>query len=136
MSLSNKNYLMKYAFRHGLRTPNKAFFHWNLEFLGLGRQIVQIDSGVFGVFSAKLSAPILVQWVPCFSIIQPLFLQKTKPYIHIPNIYLGLWFKFGLQRIRNVAFMCPQSVGIGVGITNWVTMILHSKPVEIELPSM
>ena len=33
-----------------------------------------------------------------FSIIQPLFLQKTKSlYIHIPNAYLGLGFEFGLQ---------------------------------------
>ena len=50
---------------HGLRTPNEPFFHWNPEFLGLGRQIGQINAGVFGVFSAKLSAPILVQQVPC-----------------------------------------------------------------------
>ena len=43
-----------------------------------------------------------------FSIIQPLFLQKTKPfYIQIPNIYLGLVFEFGPQRIRDLAFVCP-----------------------------
>ena len=44
-----------------------------------------------------------------FSIIQPLFLQKTKPsylYIRIPNIYFGLGFEFGSQRIRNLAFVC------------------------------
>ena len=45
----------------GLRTPNEAFFHQNPELLGLGRQIGQINSGAFGVFSAELSAPILVQ---------------------------------------------------------------------------
>ena len=42
-----------------------------------------------GLFSVKISAPILVQRVPCpfFFIIQPLFLQKTKPlYPHL-NIY-------------------------------------------------
>ena len=47
--------------KHELRTPNEAFFHWNPELLGLGRQIGQINSGAFGVFSAELSAPILVQ---------------------------------------------------------------------------
>ena len=51
--------------KHGLQMPNEAFFHWNPELLGLGRQIGQINSGAFEVFSAKLSAPILLQWVPC-----------------------------------------------------------------------
>ena len=44
----------------GLRTPNEAFFQ-NPELLGLGRQIGQINSGVFGVFSAELATFILVQ---------------------------------------------------------------------------
>ena len=65
----------------GLRMPNEAFFHWNPELLGLDRQIGQINSGAFGVFSAELSAPI---W--------------------------GLGFQFGLQKIRDLAFMCPKSV--------------------------
>ena len=39
-------------------TPNEAFY-LNPELLGLGRQIGQINSGTFRVFSAKLSAPIL-----------------------------------------------------------------------------
>jgi hypothetical protein len=42
---------------HGLRTPNKAFFQRISKLLGLGRQFGQID---FGVFSADMSAPILV----------------------------------------------------------------------------
>jgi hypothetical protein len=50
---------------HGLRTSNEAFFHWNPKLFGLGRQIVKINFVAFGVFSARLSAPILVQWVPC-----------------------------------------------------------------------
>ena len=33
--------------------------------LSLGRQFEQINFGAFGVFVADLSAPILVQWVPC-----------------------------------------------------------------------
>ena len=47
--------------RHGLRTPNEAFFHLNPELLGLGKQVGQINSGAFWGFSAKLSAPSLVQ---------------------------------------------------------------------------
>ena len=41
---------------HGLLTPNEAFFHWNPELLGLGRQIGERNPGAF----AKLSAIILV----------------------------------------------------------------------------
>ena len=100
---------------HGLRTPNEAFFHWNPKLLGLGRQIGQINFGAFGVFSAELSVPILVQWVPCPQIIPcPCFLlfshyfyKKLSLYIHIPNIYLGLGFEFGPKRIRDLAFVCP-----------------------------
>ena len=32
---------------------------------GLGRRVGQINSGAFGVFWDKISAPILVLWVPC-----------------------------------------------------------------------
>ena len=38
--------------------PIKPFF---IELLGVGKQIGQINSGALMVFSAKLSAPILVQ---------------------------------------------------------------------------
>ena len=47
-------------FDHGLLMPNKAFFHQYPKLLGLGRQFGQINFGTFGVFSANLSAPILV----------------------------------------------------------------------------
>ena len=75
--------------------------------LGWGRQIGQKNSGELGVFSTKLSVPILLQRVPCpcFSIVQPLFLQNLSLYIHIPNIYLGLGFEFGPQRIRDLAIV-------------------------------
>ena len=46
----------KQIWAHRLRTPNEAFIHWNPELLGLGKQIGQINSGAFGVFSAELSA--------------------------------------------------------------------------------
>jgi hypothetical protein len=45
---------------HGLRTPNEAFFHLNPDLFGFGRQIGQMNSRTFGVFSADLSVPILV----------------------------------------------------------------------------
>jgi hypothetical protein len=53
--------------------------------LGLGRQIEQINSGAFGVFSAELSAPIFWYSESSESIIQPLFLQKPKPLYPHPK---------------------------------------------------
>ena len=47
-------------------------------------QIDRMNFGVFGVFSADLSAPIL------FSINQPLFLQKTKPLYPNPKYLFGI----------------------------------------------
>ena len=44
--------------RHGLQTPNEAFFHQYPNFLG--KQFRQVIFETFGVFSADLSAPILV----------------------------------------------------------------------------
>ena len=45
--------------KHGLWTPNEAFFHSNPKDLGSGRQIGQIHLGAFGAYLTKLSAPIL-----------------------------------------------------------------------------
>ena len=44
---------------HGLRMPNEAFFHWNPELLGWGRQIGQINSEALGVFSVELDMDFL-----------------------------------------------------------------------------
>ena len=107
MCLTDEVWHKAHEEKHGLRTPNEAFFHWNLELLGLGSQIGQINSWAFGVFSAELSAPILVSPLSMFSIIQLLFLKKIRLYIHNPNIYLGLGFEFGPQRISDLAFVCP-----------------------------
>ena len=85
---------------HGLRTPNEAFFYWNPELLGFGRQFWQINSGAFGVlFLDKLSVPILIEWVPwsCFPLFKHYFYKKLSLFIHIPNIYLGLGFEFGFE---------------------------------------
>ena len=96
-------------FFHGLWTPNPAFLYHNPELLCLERQVGQINSGPFGVFLAKLSVPILVQWVPgpCFLLFNHYFCSKLSLYIHIPNNYLRLGFEFGPQRIRDLAFVCP-----------------------------
>ena len=78
----------------------------NLKILGLGRQIVQIYFGAFGVFLANLSAPILVSTVcplPISSMNQRLHLQIYQN----PNIYLRLGFEFGSPRIRTLAIVCP-----------------------------
>ena len=94
---------------HGLRTPNEALFHRNPKLLGLVRQCGQINFGAFGLFSADLSATILVLWVPCpcFPLINHYFYKKLSLYTRIPNIYLGLRFEFGLQRIWDLAIECP-----------------------------
>ena len=60
---------------------NEAFFHWNTE---LG----QINSRAFGVFSAKLSSPIFVQWVPCpcFQLFNP-YVYKNYAFISTSQIF-------------------------------------------------
>ena len=102
---SKAHNLLSLGLNHGLWTSNEAFFHWNLELLGLGRQIGHMNYGTFGVFSDKLSAPILVQ-CPCFPLFNHYFYKKIRIYIHIPNIYLGLGFEFRPQRTRDLAFLC------------------------------
>ena len=103
-------YLIIITYWHGLRTPNEAFFHQNPKVMGLGRQFVQINFPAFGAFSADLSAPILVQWVPCpcFPLINHYFYNKLSLYIRIQKIYLGLGFEFefGPQRVRDLAIVC------------------------------
>ena len=50
--------------------------------------------GIWGICDQTISANFgAVRPLSIFSIIQPLFLQKTKP-----NVYLGLGFEFGRQR--------------------------------------
>ena len=46
--------------KHGLQTPNKAFFIENPNFLAWEDKLGRIDFGAFGVSSANLSALILV----------------------------------------------------------------------------
>ena len=99
---------MLYSEGHELWTPNEAFFYRNTKVLGLDTQFGQISFEAFGVLSVDLSAPIFATDLFMFSIHQPLFLQKkTSFYIQIPNIFLGLGFECGLQRIRDLAILRP-----------------------------
>ena len=71
--------------------PMKPFFIEIPKFWGWGRQIGQINFGAFGVFSADLSAPILVSMFPN---INHYFYKKLSLYIQITNTFLGLGFEF------------------------------------------
>ena len=98
---------IKHAPIHGLRAPNEAFFHHNPKVLG--RQFGQINFGAFrfGIFGRFISTH--------FGTVSPMsmfyyFCTKINLYIENPNIFLILRFEFGLQRIRDLAIVCPQSV--------------------------
>ena len=88
-----------------------SLFHWNL---GLGRQIEQISSKAFwgilgqtiithfGIVSLLFIFPLLMY--------NDYFYKKLSLYIHIQNIFLGLGFELGSQRIRVwVQFNVPFS---------------------------
>ena len=79
-----------------------------------------------------LSAPILVLWVPCpcFPLINHYFYKKLSLFIHIPNIFLGLGFELGPQRIGNSVIVCPQSVltgmvSLGIFVCHASSKIFH-----------
>jgi hypothetical protein len=88
-------------------------FYQNPKLLGLGRQFgPKIFGGIWCIYGRFISTHFgTVSTLSMFSINQLLFLQKLRLYIQIPNIYLGLGFEFefefGLQRIRNLAIVCP-----------------------------
>ena len=65
---------------HGLRTPNEAFFHQNQELLDGQTNWADKVWGIWGIFGRTISTHFgTVSPLSMFSIIQPLFLQKTKP---------------------------------------------------------
>ena len=69
---------------HGLWTPNEAFFHRNPEYLGLGRQIGQIDSWAFG--------GILGQFISThFGAVSPLFMFSINPTIISKKKLIFIW---------------------------------------------
>ena len=66
---------------------------------GLGQ--TNLANKFCGTWSIFRPALILVLWVSCswFPLINHYFYKKLSLFIDIPNIYLGLGFEFGLQRI-------------------------------------
>ena len=90
--------------------PMKPFSSKSQTF-GLG-QTIWADTfwGIWGIFGQFINTHfVTVQWVPCpfFPLINHHFYKKLSLYIRIPNIYLGLGFEFGQQRIRDLAIVCP-----------------------------
>ena len=73
--------------------------------LGLDRQIGQINVGYF--FGQTICTHFgTVSSLSMFFIIQPLFLQKTKPFIHITNTFLD----WDLNLDRKELGIYPSSV--------------------------
>ena len=70
--------------KHGLRALRKSFFEYQT--FGLGRQIWLKLIEAFGAFLDKLSAPILLLWVPCPW--SPSF--SCFFYKNIPNMILAM----------------------------------------------
>ena len=87
------------------RMPNEAFFPLKSRTFGLA----QTNSGAFGIFSAELSATILVQWVPCpcFPLLN-IMSTKTKPlYPHPKYLFgIGIW----IWAAKNYGFSLRVSV--------------------------
>jgi hypothetical protein len=80
------------------------------QIFGLGQTIwTNKNFGAFGVFSVDSSALILVLPCPCFSLTNHYFYKKLSFCIQIPNIYLGIGFVFGPQRISlGVSLVCQN----------------------------
>ena len=65
--------------------------------------------GIWGIFSQTISTHFCtVSPLSMLSIVH-YFYKKLSLYIHTPNIYLGLELEleFGLQMIKDLAFVCP-----------------------------
>ena len=79
-------------FTHGLWTANEAFFSLESRTFGLG-QTNWADKfwGIWGIFGQTISTHFgtVSPW-SMFSIIQPLFLQKTKHLYPHPNFSFGI----------------------------------------------
>ena len=80
--------------RHGLRTPNEAFFHRSPKLLGLDRQFWADKFwdiwGIFGRFNSTHFGTVSPSVpCPCFLLVNQYFYKKLSLYIQIPNIYLG-----------------------------------------------
>jgi hypothetical protein len=84
-------------------------FFIEIQHFGLGQtNWTKINLGIFGIFGQIISTSFgTVSPLSMVPLLNHYFYKKISPYIHIPDIYLGLRFEIGLQRIRDFAFVCP-----------------------------
>ena len=90
-----------------------------------GSFLVQMKTFKFAFeINWPLAAPILALWLPCpsFPLFNHYFNKKLKFYIQLSNIYLGVGFEFGPQRIWDLAFVCPKFVDTTLPIS-WLHKI-------------
>ena len=82
----------------------------NLELLSLGRYFGLKFFEAFGVFSAGLSAPILVLWVPCpcFLLFNHYFYKKNMPLYPTPKYLFGSGIWIGVA--KNLRFSLRVSI--------------------------
>ena len=77
-----------------------------LQTFGLGETIWADKFWAFGVFSAYLSAPILVLWVPC-----PIFISKSQIFICVRGPFLHLFLlKIKFYTILSFSVPCQKVV--------------------------
>ena len=97
--------------------------------LGLGWHVGQLNSGALGVFRPNYQHPFWYNesLVRVFHLFNHCFYKKLSLYIHIPNTYLGLGFEVGLQRMRDLALVCPQSVLWVKEITRYFILSFFQK---------
>ena len=100
------NVLSYYGADCGLRTPNEAFFHWNSELLGLGREIL----GYLGIFGQTVSTNFgTVSLLSMFFIIQPYFYKKNLAFISTSQIFIWyLNWDFG-HKVLGIWPLCVRS---------------------------
>ena len=83
---------------------------------GLG-QTIWADKlwGIWNIFGQFISTHFgIVSPLFPFPLFNHYFYKNQSLYIHIPNIYLGLGFEFGPQRIRNLDIGCPLSMSVSI----------------------
>ena len=94
----------------GLRTSNEAFFHWNPELLGSGRQIGQINFGSFWVFFGRTRNTYFgtVSPLSMFFHYSTIITTKNLAFMFISQIFILDWdLNLGRKALGNLAFVCP-----------------------------
>ena len=82
--------------------PNEDFFHRNI-------WACADNLGIWGTFGLFISTHFgtVSSLSKVFHLSTIIFTKKLSFYIQMPNIYLGLGFEFGPQRIRDLALVYP-----------------------------